>query len=171
MLELIQSLEGDPARAGEVRLPGLRSDHPRGCPLVPHRAWTCRAQARCPCLSPDSACTYRSIVRATSSARRHRARCVDACRLDGRRSGNLAARRPNSRPCLPAERAHVDDTTVPAWQRLRPGTAAPEPRDNRPFTGPDSPTAVFFYSPDRGGRQDANETFHWSFVECARRSG
>ncbi len=41
-------VEGDPARAREVRLPGLRSDHPTAGPLAPDRARTCRAEAARP---------------------------------------------------------------------------------------------------------------------------
>jgi hypothetical protein len=41
-------VESDPARAREVRLPGLRSDHPTAGPFAPDRAWVCRAQAARP---------------------------------------------------------------------------------------------------------------------------
>jgi transposase len=52
-----------------------------------------------------------------------------------------------------AERIHADDTTVPvlAKEKTRIGRLWTYVRDDRPFTGPDPPAAVFFYSGDRGG--------------------
>jgi transposase len=53
-----------------------------------------------------------------------------------------------------AERIHADDTTVPvlAKGKTRTGRLWSYVRDDRPFAGPDPPAAVFFYSPDRGGK-------------------
>lgn len=50
-----------------------------------------------------------------------------------------------------AERIHADDTTVPvlAKGQTRIGRLWIYVRDDRPFAGPYSPAAVFFYSPDR----------------------
>ena len=42
-------VEGDPARAREVLLPGLRGDHPAAGALASDRARACRAQAAGPC--------------------------------------------------------------------------------------------------------------------------
>jgi transposase len=52
-----------------------------------------------------------------------------------------------------AERIHGDDTTVPVLAKLktRTGRIWTYVRDDRPFGGPASPAAVFFYSPDRAG--------------------
>ena len=53
-----------------------------------------------------------------------------------------------------AERIHADDTTVPvlAKGKTRTGRLWTYVRDDRPFAGSDPPAAVFFYSPDRGGK-------------------
>ena len=53
-----------------------------------------------------------------------------------------------------AERIHADDTTVPvlAKGKTRIGRLWTYVRDDRPFAGRDPPVAVFFYSPDRGGK-------------------
>jgi transposase len=53
-----------------------------------------------------------------------------------------------------AERIHADDTTVPvlAKGKTRIGRLWAYVRDDRPFGGPDPPAAIFFYSPDRGGK-------------------
>jgi transposase len=53
-----------------------------------------------------------------------------------------------------AERIHADDTTVPvlAKGKTRTGRLWTYVRDDRPFGGRDPPAAVFFYSPDRGGK-------------------
>jgi transposase len=52
-----------------------------------------------------------------------------------------------------AERIHADDTTVPvlAKGKTRTGRLWTYVRDDRPFSGPEPPAAVFFYSRDRGG--------------------
>jgi transposase len=52
-----------------------------------------------------------------------------------------------------AQRIHADDTTVPvlAKGKTRTGRLWTYVRDDRPFAGPDPPSAVFFYSRDRGG--------------------
>ena len=53
-----------------------------------------------------------------------------------------------------AERIHADDTTVQvlAKGKTRTGRLWTYVRDDRPFGGRDPPAAVFFYSPDRGGK-------------------
>jgi transposase len=53
-----------------------------------------------------------------------------------------------------AERIHADDTTVPvlAKGKTRTGRLWTYVRDDRPFGGRDPPAALFFYSPDRGGK-------------------
>src|SRR5436190_22730939 len=52
-----------------------------------------------------------------------------------------------------AERIHADDTTVPvlAKGKTRTGRLWTYVRDDRPFSGPEPPAAMFFYSRDRGG--------------------
>jgi transposase len=52
-----------------------------------------------------------------------------------------------------AERAHGDDTTVPALAKGKTitGRLWTYVRDDRPFAGPDPPAAVFFYSRNRAG--------------------
>ena len=52
-----------------------------------------------------------------------------------------------------AERIHGDDTTVPVLAKVktRTGRLWTYVRDDRPFSGPDPPAAVFFYSADRAG--------------------
>jgi transposase len=52
-----------------------------------------------------------------------------------------------------AERVHGDDTPVPvlAKGKTRQGRVWTYVRDDRPFSGPGPPAAVFFYSPDRRG--------------------
>ena len=54
---------------------------------------------------------------------------------------------------LAADRIHGDDTTVPvqAKGRTTTGRLWTYVRDDRPFGGPASPAALFFYSPDRRG--------------------
>jgi transposase len=53
-----------------------------------------------------------------------------------------------------AERIHADETTVPvlAVGKTRTGRLWTYVRDDRPFGGPAAPAAVYFYSPDRGGK-------------------
>jgi transposase len=52
-----------------------------------------------------------------------------------------------------ADRIHADDTPVKvlAKNKTRTGRLWTYVRDDRPFGGPDPPTAVFFFSPDRSG--------------------
>lgn len=52
-----------------------------------------------------------------------------------------------------AERICGDDTTVPVLAKGKTitGRLWTYIRDNRPFAGPASPAALFFYSPDRSG--------------------
>ena len=54
---------------------------------------------------------------------------------------------------LAAERIHADDTTVPvlAKQKTVIGRLWAYIRDDRPFAGPDPPSALFFYSRNRRG--------------------
>lgn len=59
-------VEGDPARAREARLPGLRSDHPAARSLAPDCARACRAQAAGPCPVRQG----RPALAASSSERR-----------------------------------------------------------------------------------------------------
>src|SRR6202047_4160799 len=56
-----------------------------------------------------------------------------------------------------AERIHGDDTTVPVFAKLkcRTGRLWTYVRDDQPFGGGAPPAAVFFYSPDRGGKHPA----------------
>ena len=58
-----------------------------------------------------------------------------------------------------AEKIHADDTPVPVLEpglgRTRTGRLWVYVRDDRPFCGPASPAAVYFYSPDRGGAHPA----------------
>ncbi|TXL75469.1 IS66 family transposase [Vineibacter terrae] len=53
-----------------------------------------------------------------------------------------------------AERIHADETTVPvlAAGKTRTGRLWTYVRDDQPFGGADPPAAVYFYSPDRGGK-------------------
>jgi transposase len=52
---------------------------------------------------------------------------------------------------MAAERLHGDDTTAPVWARGKTVTGRlwTYVRDDRPFGGPASPAAIFFYSRDR----------------------
>jgi transposase len=56
-----------------------------------------------------------------------------------------------------AERVHGEDTTVPLFARGKTVTARlwTYVRDDRPFAGPDPPTAVFYYSRNRNGEHPA----------------
>ena len=148
-------MEGDPACAREVLLPGVRSDHPAARPIAPDRA---RARG------PEAPRPYPVLqVRPASAAQppkrrlcagRHRSRRVDACRLGGRGGGHADAAGEAIRAhVFAAERIHADDTTVPvlAKGKTRTGRLWTYVRDDRPFAGPDPPAAVFFYSRDRGG--------------------
>jgi transposase len=58
-----------------------------------------------------------------------------------------------NRHVLAAERIHGDDTTVPVLAKNKTATGRlwAYVRDDRPFGGPVSPAAIFFYSRDRGG--------------------
>lgn len=53
-----------------------------------------------------------------------------------------------------AARIHADDTTVPVLDagRTRTGRLWVYARDDRPFGGADPPAAIYYYSPDRGGK-------------------
>jgi transposase len=55
---------------------------------------------------------------------------------------------------MAAERLHGDDATVPVLARGKTitGRLWTYVRDDRPFTGPAPPAAIFFYSPDRTGQ-------------------
>ena len=60
-------VEGDPARAREVLLPGLRSDQPAAGPIAPDRARARRARSCSPIsCSPSTACICRSTAKARS---------------------------------------------------------------------------------------------------------
>jgi transposase len=56
-----------------------------------------------------------------------------------------------------ADRLHGDDTTVPVLAKMKTTTGRlwTYVRDDRPFGGKETPAAVFFYSPDRGGEHPA----------------
>jgi transposase len=58
-----------------------------------------------------------------------------------------------------AEKIHGDDTPVPVLEpgrgRTRTGRLWVYVRDDRPYCGPASPAAAYFYSPDRGGEHPA----------------
>ncbi len=80
---------------------------------------------------------------------------VDPGRLGGRHRGDAAAAdRAVGQHVLAAQRIHADETTVPvlAKGRTRTGRLWTYVRDDRPFGGANPPTAVYFYSPDRGGK-------------------
>lgn len=63
-----------------------------------------------------------------------------------------------------AERIHADDTPVPvlAKNRTRIGRLWTYVRDDRPFGGHAPPAAMFFYSPDRGGKHPQQHLAGWS---------
>ena len=63
-----------------------------------------------------------------------------------------------------AERIHADDTTVPVLARgkCRTGRLWTYVRDDKPFAGPAPPAAVFYYSPDRGGKHPEKHLGRWS---------
>jgi len=92
-LELVPwPVESGPARAPEARLPGLRSDHPAAGPFAPDCSRACGTQAA----GPYPVRQVRSAPAASSperglSARRHRARCLDAGGLGGCLRGNADA--------------------------------------------------------------------------------
>src|SRR6266446_2617734 len=85
-------MESNPARAREVLLPGLRSDHATAGPIASNRARARSPQAARPCpifqIQPASAAQppERNI-----RPRRHRSRRVDARRLGGRGGSNADA--------------------------------------------------------------------------------
>ena len=56
-----------------------------------------------------------------------------------------------------AERVHGDDTTVPVLAKNKTATARlwTYVRDDRPFSGPEPPAAIFYYSRNRNGEHPA----------------
>jgi len=87
-------------------------------------------------------------------ARRAYAQLIDACR-----SGRLLLRRAGAaapsheRHVFAAERLHSDDTTEPVLAKGETDIRRcwVYERDDRPFSGPAPPAAMFYYSRDRGG--------------------
>jgi len=65
-----------------------------------------------------------------------------------------------------AQRLHADDTTVPVLDvgKTRTGRLWTYVRDDRPFAGADPPAAVYFYSPDRGGKHPEAHLASWAGV-------
>jgi transposase len=67
---------------------------------------------------------------------------------------------------LAAERLHGDDTTVPVLAKGKTDTGRcwVYVRDDRPFSGPAPPAALFHYSRDRGGTHPRDQLERWSGI-------
>ena len=67
---------------------------------------------------------------------------------------------------LAAERLHGDDTTVPVLAKGKTDTGRcwVYVRDDRPFSGPAPPAALFHYSRDRGGIHPRDHLERWSGI-------
>jgi len=67
---------------------------------------------------------------------------------------------------LAAERLHGDDTTVPVLAKGKTDTGRcwVYVRDDRPFSGPAPPAALFHYSRDRGGTHPRDHLERWSGI-------
>ncbi|HYN38423.1 MAG TPA: IS66 family transposase [Rhodospirillales bacterium] len=65
-----------------------------------------------------------------------------------------------------AARIHADETPVPvlAKGKTKEGRLWTVVRDDRPFSGPDPPVAVFFYSPDRSGAHAERFLAGWTGI-------
>lgn len=148
-------MEGDPARAREARLPGLRSDHPAAGPSHP----ITRGRVGPKLLAHVLFAKYGLHLPLNRQSDVYEREGID---LDvstladwvGASSATLMPLVDAIRSHIfAAERIHPDDTTVPvlAKGKTRTGRLWTYVRGDRPFAGPDPPAAVFFYSPDRGG--------------------
>ena len=156
-LELVPApVEGDPARAREVLLPGLRGDHAAAGALAPDRARAGRPKTARPCpvrqIRPASAA---QPPERRLCAGRHRSRRLDAGRL-GRRGGGHADAAGRGDPAPMSLRPSASmPTTRPCrcWPRARPAPAGcgPTCATTGPLRALHPPAAVFFYSRDRGG--------------------
>ena len=62
-----------------------------------------------------------------------------------------------------AERLHADDTTVPVLDtgKTRTGRLWTYVRDDRPYAGPASPAAIYFYAPDRTAARPQAHLARW----------
>jgi transposase len=148
-------VESDPARAREVRLPGLRSDHPAAGPSHP----IARGRAGPKLLAHVLFAKYGLHLPLNRQSDVYQREGID---LDVSTLADwVGAAAATLMPLVDVirshvfagERIHADDTTVPvlAKGKTRTGRLWTYMRDDRPFAGPDPPAAVFFYSPDRGG--------------------
>src|ERR1700746_2752437 len=73
---------------------------------------------------------------------------------------------------FPDEAIFADDTPIPVLDpgrgRTKTGRLWVYTRDDRPWSGPDPPTAIYFYSPDRKAERPAShlEAFHGVLQVC-----
>ena len=153
-------MEGDPARAREVLLPGLRSDHPAAGALAPDRARTAGPKLLAHILFAKYG-LHLPLNRQSDVYEREGIDLDVSTLADwvGAAAATLAPLVEAIRAhVLAAERIHADDTTVPvlAKGKTRTGRLWTYVRDDRPFAGPDPPAAVFFYSRDRGGEHPSS---------------
>ena len=139
-------VEGDPACAREVLVPGLREDQPAAGALPSDCARPCRTNALAHILFAKYG-LHLPLNRQSDGLRprRHRSRRLDAGRLGRRLRGNAdAAGRVHRGPCL-CGRAHPcrRHARCRCWPRARRRTGRlwTYVRDDRPFGGPDPPAA------------------------------
>ncbi|MHC2336256.1 transposase [Bradyrhizobium sp. USDA 4454] len=120
-------LEGDPARAREARLPGLRSDRPAAGPLASDCARACRTQAAGPC----SVCQVGLHLPLNRQSDVYQREGVD---LDvstladwvGASAATLMPLVDTIRShVIAAERIHADDPTVPVLAKGKTRTGPP----------------------------------------------
>ena len=148
-------MEGDPACAREVLLPGLRDDHPAAGALASDRARARRAELLAHVLFSKYG-LHLPLNRQSATYAREGID-LDVSTLADWVGAAAATLMPLIEAIrthvFAAERIHADDTTVPvlAKGKTRTGRLWTYVRDDRPFGGPDPPAAVFFYSRDRGG--------------------
>ena len=148
-------MEGDPARAREVLLPGLRGDHAAAGALASDRARARRAGLLAHILFSKYG-LHLPLNRQSATYAREGID-LDVSTLADWVGAAAATLMPLVEVIrahvFAAERIHADDTTVPvlAKGKTRTGRLWTYVRDDRPFAGPDPPAAVFFYSRDRGG--------------------
>ena len=148
-------MEGDPARAREVLLPGLRGDHAATGPLTPDRAR--RAGPKLLAHVLFSKYGLHLPLNRQSAVYAREGIDLEVSTLADWVGAAAATLMPLvdeiQAHVFAAQRIHADDTTVPvlAKDKTRTGRLWTYVRDDRPFAGPDPPAAVFFYSRDRGG--------------------
>jgi hypothetical protein len=147
-------VEGDPARAREVLVPGLRH-HPTTRAVAPDRARACRSCLLAHVLFAKYG-LHLPLARQSATYAREAVE-LDVSTLVDWVGASAATLMPLVEAIhghvFAAQRIRADDTTVPVLDtgRTRTGRLWVYVRDNRPFAGVDPPAAAYFYSPDRGG--------------------